>query len=105
MWNGWTELTEVDWEEAAERADERVHAYTRAPDGTWVLSGKSPQGRSGRSEGDEWTEVDQPLPRNPPPPLGRHPRRRRMGPVRAVMKALADAHGPENVRLVVWFDN
>ncbi|MFL9684131.1 MULTISPECIES: hypothetical protein [Streptomyces] len=26
-------------------------------------------------------------------------------PVWAVMKALADAHGPENVRLVVWFDN
>jgi hypothetical protein len=103
-WINWAELSQVDWTEHAERVDERVRQYTRTPDG-WALTGKAFPNVHGGSEGAEWMQ-DGMLHR-----VVRMTRRDAIAndgewaPVWSVMAALADVHGGENVRLVVWFDN
>ncbi|MFF6777174.1 hypothetical protein ACFY8W_26980 [Streptomyces sp. NPDC012637] len=104
-WIGWPELTRVDWSEPAERPDERADLYRRGADGDWVFSGKVFPDRPDRAEGETW-ERDGVLLR-----MGRMTRREAVPadgewrPVWATMGALAEVHGDENVRLVVWFDN
>ncbi|MEV6327625.1 hypothetical protein [Streptomyces sp. NPDC051909] len=104
-WIGWPELTRVDWSEPAERPEERAHRYRRGPDGDWVLVGRVFPDRSDRAEGESW-EWDGELFR-----MERMTRREAVPadgewrPVWTTMGALAEVHGEENVRLVVWFDN
>ncbi|MGW3040735.1 hypothetical protein ACWC9T_11970 [Kitasatospora sp. NPDC001159] len=104
-WISWAELATVDWDEPAEAVDERVQEYKRTPEQGWVRAGKSFRGRQGRSEGAEWIEdgillrVVRMVRRDAVPEDGE------WAPVWKTMSALADVHGGENVRLVVWFDN
>ncbi|MFD5466730.1 hypothetical protein ACFWIQ_28455 [Kitasatospora sp. NPDC127059] len=104
-WISWAELAKVDWDEPADAVDDRVHEYTRTLDRGWVRTGKSFRGSHGRSEGAEWIEdgrllrVVRMVRRDAVPEDGE------WAPVWKAMSALADAHGGENVRLVVWFDN
>ncbi|GAA1235753.1 hypothetical protein GCM10009665_27450 [Kitasatospora nipponensis] len=104
-WISWAELAAVDWDEPAEAVDERVHEYTRAPDGGWVRTGKSFRAPHTRSEGAEWVEdgtllrVVRLARRDAVPQDGE------WAPVWQVMGALADVHGAANVRLVVWFES
>lgn len=103
-WISWTELAEADWDEPAEAVDERVEQYTRTPDRGWALTGTSFRGRQGSPEGAEWVEdgvlfrVVRKMRRDAVPEDGD------WAPVWQVMGALADVHGGENIRLVVWFD-
>lgn len=120
-WITWAELVAADWEEVANEVDECVHEYRRSPDGTWEMQGRNsgltrfaelsgiddPHDlyRAGRTyaEGTEWPDGDR---------LFRIGRLRRKdsvpdsewGSVWSVMRTLADLHGDEGVRLVVWFD-
>ncbi|MCB5169129.1 hypothetical protein LG634_30515 [Streptomyces bambusae] len=104
-WIGWEELAAVDWDEHALTPDNRVRTYRHSPEHGWYQSGKALRDLAGRSEGDEWTEGDVLM------RVGRMTRREAVqeggewSPVWATMKALSDVHGPEYVRLVVWFDN
>ncbi|MFB7907119.1 hypothetical protein ACFC1T_11865 [Kitasatospora sp. NPDC056076] len=104
-WISWAELAAVDWDEPAERADERVHVYGPGPDGALVRHTKYSVDHGGRVEGDEWWVGDQLhriarlTRRDAVPPNGP------WAPVFAVMRTLADLHGPDNVRLTVWFDS
>ncbi|WP_370417003.1 hypothetical protein AB8O64_00090 [Streptomyces sp. QH1-20] len=104
-WASWAELDQVDWDESADTVDERVHQYTFTPDHGRVLTGKSFQDIQSRPERAEWTQGDV-LYR-----VVRMIRRDAIAetsewtPVWMAMQALADVHGSENVRLVVWFDN
>ncbi|MFF0429305.1 hypothetical protein ACFYUJ_33630 [Streptomyces sp. NPDC004520] len=74
-WIGWEELTAVDGDEAAPTPDARVREYRDSE-------------RLGRMTRREAVHEDG-----------------TWDPVWATMKALADVHGPQYVRLVVWFDN
>ncbi|MGA5817507.1 hypothetical protein ACPC54_06565 [Kitasatospora sp. NPDC094028] len=104
-WIAWAELAAVDWDEPAERPDERVRMYLRGPDGAWVLRGKALRGHGSRAEGEEWTEGEARY------RIGRMTRREAVppdgpwAPVFTVMRTLAHLHGDENVRLTVWFDS
>jgi hypothetical protein len=104
-WVGWAELAEVDWDEPVEAVSDWVHEYIRSPEQERVRSGMSFHGREGRPEGAEWEEngklfrVERMTRRDAVPQDGE------WAPVWAVMRALADVHGGENVRLVVWFDS
>ncbi|MDD9379799.1 hypothetical protein M8Z33_24690 [Streptomyces sp. ZAF1911] len=104
-WIGWEELVAVDWDEHALTLDARVHEYRYSVERGLCEVGKSFQNLDGRSEGDEWVQggrimrVERMTRREAVPEDGE------WAPVWATMKALADAHGPEHVRLVVWFDN
>lgn len=104
-WIGWPELASVDWDEAAERVDGRVHEYVRAPGGGWELAGKSFQDTTGRPEGAQWASggrcfrVARMTRREAVPADGE------WAPVWTVMRTLAAVHGGGNVRLAVWFDN
>lgn len=104
-WIGWAELARVDWDESAEAVDQRVHGYKVPPEGGRpVLTSKSFQDLRGRAEGDEWEQdgelfrVARMTRREAVPPGGE------WAPVWATMRALAEVHGSEQVRLVVWFD-
>ncbi|MFJ2808073.1 hypothetical protein [Kitasatospora sp. NPDC087271] len=104
-WISWAELKAVDWDEPAERADERVHMYGPGPNGTHVLRAKSCVDHAGRVEGDEWTvgdwlyRIERLTRRDAIPQDGP------WAPVFTVMRTLAELHGAENVRLTVWFDS
>ncbi|WP_418960494.1 hypothetical protein [Streptomyces tritici] len=104
-WIGWDELSRVDGDELAEQVDERVHMFTRVASGDWVLTGKGFWDHADRPEGDEWIQdgrlfrVVRTSRRDAVPEGGE------WAPVWATMRALADVHGDEHVRLVVWFDN
>ncbi|GAB7188623.1 hypothetical protein ATKI12_8454 [Kitasatospora sp. Ki12] len=104
-WIGWAELEAVDWDEPAERADERVHMYGPGPNGTLVLRAKSCTDHAGRVEGDEWTvgdwlyRIERLTRRDAIPSDGP------WAPVFTVMRTLAELHGSKNVRLTVWFDS
>ncbi|MEV5974135.1 hypothetical protein [Streptomyces sp. NPDC051921] len=101
-WIGWAELARVDWDELGERVDARVHAFSRA--GAWVLTGKGFWDPEDRPEGSEWLQDGR---------LFRRARTSRRDavqtdgawePLWATMRTLAEIHGEEHVRLVVWFD-
>ncbi|MFJ3922348.1 hypothetical protein [Streptomyces sp. NPDC090022] len=120
-WITWAELATTDWSEPATAVDACVHEYRRGPDGAWHFHGRNTSltrfaglariddptvlYRAGRThpEGTEWPDGDR---------LFRIARLRRgdavpeadWGAVWSVMRTLADRHGPDGVRLVVWFD-
>lgn len=104
-WVGWEELSRVDWEERAERVDDRVHEFTRDPSGDWVPAGKGFWDRADRPEGDEWIQDGRLFRRVRMSRRDAVPERGEWAPVWATMRALADVHGDEHVRLVVWFDS
>lgn len=118
-WVSWAELAAVDWSEPATRPDARIHEYIRGEGGQWRLRGKAGQNpRFARlvgmspaqaaetrwPDGSEWldgevlyraetlTRVDAVGPDGA------------WRPVWSVMETLAGLHGPDNVRLVTWFD-
>ncbi|AJF65249.1 hypothetical protein [Streptomyces vietnamensis] len=104
-WIGWEELSRVDWGERAERVDDRVHRFTRDPSGDWVLTGKGFWDRADRPEGDEWIQGGRLFRRVRMSRRDAVPEGGEWAPVWATMRALADVHGDEHVRLVVWFDS
>lgn len=118
-WVSWAEIAAVDWGERAARPDARIHEYVRDEAGQWRFRGKAGQnprfarlvGMSVQEsaqtlwpDGSEWldgdvlyraetlTRADAVRPDGP------------WRPVWSVMGTLAGLHGPDNVRLVVWFD-
>jgi hypothetical protein len=98
-WISWAELARVDWNEPADAVDERVHEYRLTPGQGWVLAGKSFRDGQRRPEGsDRLCRVVRMVRRDAVPEDGE------WAPVWTIMRALADIHGSENVRLVVWFD-
>ncbi|MFD7256355.1 hypothetical protein [Streptomyces sp. NPDC059874] len=102
-WIGWEELSAVDWDEPALTLGVREYWYS--PERGRYQSARTLQSLDGHSEGDEWMQEGKIM------RACRMTRREAVredgewDPVWAVMKALADVHGPECVRLVVWFDN
>ncbi|MET9372865.1 hypothetical protein ABZX98_01735 [Streptomyces sp. NPDC002992] len=121
-WVSWAELKRVDWDERSERPDAYIHEYGRDPRGDWQFLRRhsSPPQRFAElcgqpvrvaarpsehfPEGTQWVDGDR---------MFRVERLRRRdavpddqwGPVWTVMRTLADLHGDEDVRLVVWFDD
>ncbi|MEU0271975.1 hypothetical protein [Streptomyces sp. NPDC006307] len=121
-WVGWSEIKRVDWDEESAWHDAYVHEYSRDPRGGWQFLQRhysTPQrfidlcGQPAHlarrpdehfPEGSQWVDGDV---------LYRVERLRRRdavpddewGPVWTVMRTLADLHGDDNVRLVVWFDD
>ncbi|MFV5994779.1 hypothetical protein ACNPQM_20495 [Streptomyces sp. NPDC056231] len=120
-WITWAELKAVDWDEMAERPDSRIHEYRDTPHGLRLVGKASWSPRFARAvgipepvaggygqewpEGSEWL-IDDVLFRSVK--LCRRDAVTDTGewqPVWNAMKALAEQHGDENVRLVVWFDD
>ncbi|MFJ8039541.1 hypothetical protein ACIRBX_03375 [Kitasatospora sp. NPDC096147] len=121
-WIGWAEVEAVDWDEPSADVDDRIHECRIDADGRWMpyakaawsrdfarlagLPERPDPGYGGRRwpEGTEWRDgevgfrVVRLRRREAAGPDGE------WGPVWAVMRALAEVHGKENVRLVVWFD-
>ncbi|GAB2958220.1 hypothetical protein GCM10027280_53680 [Micromonospora polyrhachis] len=118
-WVAWAELARVDWTTQAPRVDDRIHEYE--------LTGEGPRfvGKSAR-HGNAWRTVagEDADPRGSSYPEGTawrtHDRLWRVerlshGDVLRVdpqlralfdtMRNLAERHGDDNVRLVVWFDS
>ncbi|MFE4394948.1 MULTISPECIES: hypothetical protein [Streptomycetaceae] len=126
-WITWAEVRAVDWAEAAEAPDSRLHEYRRTPDGLTLVGKSAWNRRFGETlgipepvptpgpgsepgevrtwpEGSEWV-VDDIVYRSER--MDRRDAVREDGewkPVWTVMEALASQHGDDNVRLVVWFD-
>lgn len=120
-WITWAELTAADWDEVANEVDGCVHEYHRSSDGSWKMHGQNTDlarfaELSGLAdarqlhcagevypEGTEWLDGDRLF------RVGRLRRRDAVpdsewGAVWSVMRTLANLHGDEGVRLVVWFD-
>jgi hypothetical protein len=118
-WVSWAEIAAVDWDEPAVRPDARIHEYIRDEAGQWRLQGKaeqnpqfarlvgmSPEEAAAASwpDGSEWLDgavlyrAETLTRRDAVRPDGA------WRPVWSVMQVLAALHGPNNVRLVVWFD-
>ncbi|MCO8271792.1 hypothetical protein M1L60_14435 [Actinoplanes sp. TRM 88003] len=113
-WVTWTELSRIDWDAPAPRVDDRIHKY----EGTrfvgksgfgadWqAVAGESADPRgSSYPEGTEWRSGDR---------IWRVERLTQSDVLRTdpqlatlfdTMRNLANQHGPDNVRLVVWFDS
>jgi hypothetical protein len=118
-WVTWAEIAAVDWSEPAVRPDARIHQYVRDEAGVWRPRGKaglnpqfarlvgmSPEEAAAARwpDGSEWRDRDV-LYRAET--MTRADAVRRDGhwrPVWSVMETLATLHGPDKVRLVVWFD-
>ncbi|MFE3555075.1 hypothetical protein ACFXKW_09445 [Streptomyces sp. NPDC059193] len=121
-WISWGELESAAWDEpAALRVHSRAFEYHRGPDGEWVWYGCGTSDErlaeltktSLRTvmhadehwpEGTEWLDGDRLF------RISRLTRRQvvpdeEWGDVWTAMKTLAKRHGPDHVRLVVWFDN
>ncbi|MFF4542686.1 hypothetical protein ACFY1J_00325 [Streptomyces sp. NPDC001406] len=87
-WPTWTEISAIDWNEPATPGATRIARYHRAPDGTLHLTDPAVWPRAfARASGINTLTTD---PSSIPDlcPEG----------------TLAEVHGTENVRLVVWFD-
>ncbi|MEV8456802.1 hypothetical protein AB0467_22810 [Streptomyces sp. NPDC052095] len=120
-WITWAELAAADGEEVAYEVDDCVHEYRRSPDGTWEMHGRNSgltrfaelsgitdhhalhHAGSVYAEGTEWPDGDRLF------RIGRLRRKHAVpdsdwGAVWSVMRTLANLHGDEGVRLVVWFD-
>ena len=118
-WVNWAEIAAVDWSEPATRPDSRIHEYTRNEAGEWRMRGKagqSPQfarlvgmtpveaAATSWPDGSQWLDGDV---RYRAETLTRAEAVQPDGawqPVWSVMETLAGLHGPDHVRLVVWFD-
>ncbi|MCX5410750.1 hypothetical protein [Streptomyces sp. NBC_00059] len=120
-WISWAELAAADGDEVSNEVDHCVHEFRRGSDGGWRMHGRNTDltrfaelsgftdtqrlHRAGTAypENTEWPDGDR---------LFRVGRLRRKdavpdsewGAVWSVMRTLADLHGDEAVRVVVWFD-
>jgi hypothetical protein len=119
-WIGWNEIEAINWDQPAPRPDARLRQYRRDDAGAWQYAGKGETSQSLAAQlartaapatdgtwpaGTEWLIGDrlyrsEVLTRKDAISPGSDWHR-----VWAVMSALASAHGADNVRLVVWFDN
>jgi hypothetical protein len=118
-WVSWAELARIDWNAQAPRVDDRIHEYQVTGEGLRLV------GKAGR-HGNAWRAVagESADPRGSSYPEGTQWRsddriwrveRLSQGDVlrsdpqlRALfdtMRELAELHGGDNVRLVVWFDS
>ncbi len=121
-WISWAEVAAVDWDEPAQAPDLRLHQYRRQADGGLTYQGKSLWSpklteATGIPREDflngriDW-ETDQEFVlddlvfraeiqrrRDAVPPDGN------WKPVWQTMRSLAEQAGPDDVRLVVWFDS
>ncbi|MEU1322788.1 hypothetical protein [Streptomyces microflavus] len=116
-WITWAEVKAVDWDEAAEKPDSRLHEYRRTPGGlrmtgkaAWSAAFAEAVGLE-RGEKREWAEGSEWLIGDTvyrSVTLRRRDAVTETGewqPVWRAMEALAAQHGDDNVRLVVWFDD
>ncbi|MBL6275596.1 hypothetical protein JMF97_05420 [Micromonospora fiedleri] len=118
-WVTWTELARIDWNALAPRVDDRIHEYELTSEGPRFIGKAGHHGHAWRAvagehadprgssypEGTQWRADDR---------MWRVERLRpadvlRVDPqLRAlfdIMRDLAERHGGDNVRLVVWFDS
>ncbi|MEV7372910.1 hypothetical protein AB0O51_18755 [Streptomyces sp. NPDC090301] len=121
-WVSWAEIKRVDWDEESAETDAYIREYYRDQQGDWQFLQRhysAPQRfvdlcgqpapiavrpREHFPEGSQWVDGDQ---------MFRVERLRRRdavpdhewGPVWTVMRTLAELHGDDDVRLVVWFDD
>jgi hypothetical protein len=115
----WAQLARIDWSEQAPRVDDRIHVYKLTSEGPVLIGKASDHGRAWRAlagehadprgstypEGTEWRAAETmwrverlshgDVLRSDPP----------LGALLDTMRALAERHGDDNVRLVVWFDS
>ncbi|MFB7239342.1 hypothetical protein ACFCXK_31760 [Streptomyces sp. NPDC056269] len=116
-WITWAEVKAVDWNEPAEKPDSRLHQYRQTSSGL-RMTGKSSWSRAfaeavGLEAGEvrEWPEgserlVGDTLYRSAT--IHRRDAVTETGewqPVWEAMRELAELHGDDNVRLIVWFDD
>lgn len=117
-WLTWAEVKAVDWDEPAEKPDRRLHQYRQTPSGLRMTGKASWSGAAFAEaagleagevrewpEGSEWLVGDT-LYRSVT--ICRRDAVTETGewqPVWEAMKELAELHGDDNVRLVVWFDD
>ncbi|MFF3391303.1 hypothetical protein ACFYW1_10305 [Streptomyces sp. NPDC002669] len=121
-WISWAELDAVDWDEPAGlEPHPSAFEYRRGPDGQWVWKGCGTSSerlaeligtdvRTAMWAGEHWPEGTEWLDGDRLFRIARLSRRQAVpdgqwGDVWTVMRTLARRHGPDNVRLVVWFDN
>lgn len=120
-WISWAEIKAIDWNEAGEAADTRLHRYRRAEDGSPLHEGQQrwwPEFARRITPDDTWGLEATFNPKVWPVgqeweiegALYRAEKTQRMvcldWSVRrlfAVLAALAEFHGDEGVRMVVWF--
>lgn len=122
-WLGWDEVLAVDWEEPALPRATTIARYRRLPDGTLALLHRDDWSRGfARASGVDTLAVDpdaigelwpEGTEWDTGPTVFRAERARRRDavppdgtwrPVWTVMRALAEVHGDQNVRLVAWFE-
>ncbi|MEV1329889.1 hypothetical protein AB0J20_09975 [Micromonospora costi] len=118
-WVSWTELAHIDWSAQAPRVDDRIHEYKLTSEGPRFIGKAGHHGHAWRAvagehadpkgssypEGTEWRAGDR---------MWRAERLTHADVLRAdpelrallnTMRDLAERHGGDNVRLVVWFDS
>ncbi|MFE3876170.1 hypothetical protein ACFXPX_17455 [Kitasatospora sp. NPDC059146] len=122
-WLGWDEVLAVDWDEPALPRATRIARYRRRPDGSlepvrredWSRAFARAAGIDSRTFdfgrlGEHWAEGTE---WDTGPLLFRAERDRRRDavpadgpwrPVWTVLRTLAEVHGEQHVRLVVWFE-
>ncbi|GAA2410357.1 hypothetical protein GCM10010420_43860 [Streptomyces glaucosporus] len=118
-WITWAELEAVDWDGPLPAPDPHVHVYRRTPGGEWERAGRGSEGTrfaevaglDARAAllpglsfpvGTEWRDGDL-LFRVEPLTRRLLVREENWGTAWAVMRSLAERHGGDLVRLVVWF--
>jgi hypothetical protein len=105
-WISWEEIRGIDWDEPAEKLDQRVHYYQRDENGEWRFYQKAAGGYPPHIKVDkeQAIEIDGILYK-----VERMVRRDALVYqwefLFKMMEMLAERYGAENVRLVVWFDN
>ncbi|MFE7001333.1 hypothetical protein ACIQ1S_37100 [Streptomyces griseus] len=121
-WISWAELAAADWDDVANEVDGCVHEFRRSSDGSWRMHGRNTgltrfAELSGPADARQLYSAGSVYPENTEWPdgdtrfrVGRLRRRDAVpdsewGAVWSTMRTLADLHGDEGVRLVVWFDN
>jgi hypothetical protein len=113
-WASYEELCAIDFDELTLWPDSRIHIYEVKADGTEVCTGKAAEMLRHLRPGGPHLRPGEEIRKEGKVYRTRHLTRGEVlnecGPdgegfpaVLASMKPLADRHGPENVRLVVWF--
>ncbi|WP_326681549.1 hypothetical protein [Streptomyces sp. NBC_01237] len=121
-WVSWAEIKRVDWDEESAEPDAYIREYYRDPQGGWQFLQRhysaprrfvelcgQPAYIAGRPklhfpEGSRWIDGDQMF-RVERLSRGDAVPDEEWGPVWTVMRTLAELHGDDDVRLVVWFDD
>ncbi|MFJ9505505.1 hypothetical protein ACIRPZ_17065 [Streptomyces anulatus] len=117
-WVCWAELAAADRDEGSNEFGGCVHKFRRSPDGGWKMHGRNSDltGFAELSDARQLYSAGNIFPENAEWPDGdrlfRVGRLRRKDAVPdsewdavwSVMRMLANLHGDEGVRLVVWFD-